>query len=302
VNELLAKKLEIRLEPLKTIYSPPAVPVGLQPVFAYQDFWPRFRTDFARLLQVLPNAQAAFSSVTDRSYENVQQHQQVILHLVTFCAISMKEAMLLAGNGLGRGAMKITRGMLEACINADYIRLHPKQAELYVDWVMVERYRHLSYMRRVRPQRLSSLPVELIKEIESSFTSVRPKFEYFSTKKNKMVLRSSWCSVSLANRSKATRFQEQYDLIYPIASQIFHGTPSGLASHMDLANPDRLSVDPSSDWVGESLIGAHGCFVGAIEVFCEAFGVQPSPPIQQLTDDFHFAWLDAKTFAPSIWK
>jgi len=302
VNQLLMKKLEAPPEAPKTIYSPPPPPPGVQPIFAYQDFWPKFRTDFARLLQVLPNAQRAFASVADRGYENVQQHQHVILHLVTFCAMSMKEVMLLAGNGLGRGAIKIARGILEASINADYILKHPKQSEIYVDWIMVEQYRQLTYMRKSHSQTLSSLPAELVSKIETSFQRVRPKFEYFSKKKNKMVLRSSWSPISLASRARATRFLKQYDLIYPLASQIFHGTASGLASHLDSEDPDRLSLETSMQWVGESLIGAHGCFVGDVEVLCEAFGVQSSPSVQQLVDDFHFAWLDSGTFARSLWK
>ena len=44
-----------------------------------------------------------------------------------------------AGNGLGQGAMKIVRTLMETVINAEYLRQYPNELDDYINWSWVEK-------------------------------------------------------------------------------------------------------------------------------------------------------------------
>src|SRR5258708_5311414 len=89
---------------------------------ANPEFWTIIESAIPNFFRVLPNLENAFSSVIDRGYHSLSKQQNVIFHLVTFAGISMQEVSYLACNGFGRGSMKIVRGILETCINAEFLR------------------------------------------------------------------------------------------------------------------------------------------------------------------------------------
>lgn len=48
----------------------------------------------------------------------------------------MVELVTLAGNGLGQGALKICRTMMETAVNADYLRQNPAELDDYLQWAL----------------------------------------------------------------------------------------------------------------------------------------------------------------------
>ena len=98
---------------------------NLTPVFGRPEFAKTIHKEFPKLFEVLPRASAALNDLTGRPCENPQPYQRVILNLELLTGISMVELVTLAGNGLGQGAMKICRTLMETAVNAEYLRLNP---------------------------------------------------------------------------------------------------------------------------------------------------------------------------------
>jgi len=62
---------------------------------------------------------------------NLPRNQRAILNLSMVAGITFVEMVTLAVNGLGRGAMRTLRSLLEISINTEYLRLRPDEFEDY---------------------------------------------------------------------------------------------------------------------------------------------------------------------------
>jgi hypothetical protein len=261
-----------------------------QPVSGYPEFWQKAHDAFAKFFEVAPRVQAALNDLTGRGYQSVEPYQKVVLNLALLTGVAMTELVTLVGNGLGHGAMKIARGILEGAINAEYFRRFPGECEDYLQWHWVEQHKLLNYVREHSPKVIEHLQVENMERIEKEFDAVRSRFEY-TTAEDKKKLRGSWCSLDLGTRAAKTDFLESYRTINPLASQILHGSIGGLAMHFDLdEDVHRIAVPPSLDYCGEALVGGHLCMVKIVETLTRTFGTKPCHPVEELVRDFHYAW------------
>jgi hypothetical protein len=85
----------------------------------------------------------------------------------------MLELVTLAGNGLGQGAMKIARTLMETVVNADYLRQFPNELDAYLKWSWVEKKKDLNYVRANLPKLLPEITQEAIDTIEKEYAAVR---------------------------------------------------------------------------------------------------------------------------------
>ncbi len=272
-----------------------------KPVFGSPDFWTVAHNAFPKFFEVAPRVQDALNGLTQRGYADVEPCHRVVLNLTLLTGVSMMELVTLAGNGLGHGAMKIARSMLEYAINAEYLRSFPGACDTFLLWHWVEQHKLLTYMGESDSDLRKHVSQEKINEIEKEFDRVRAMFEY-QTGSGKTKTRSSWCSLDLASRAAKTGFGEPYRIVYPMTSQILHGSIGGLAMHFDLSeDDDRIAVPPSLDYCDTALVGGHMCVVKVVETFSKTFDVQPDPPLEELVRDYHYAWgkRDEKAQVPS---
>ena len=258
--------------------------------FGFPDFWPVVEAGYPRFVEVGPKALAAMHSVADRAYPEPEPHQRVILNLSMLAGISFVEVVTLTVNGLGHGAMKILRSLLETSINTEYFRLRPAEFEDYREWYHVERFKEMEYLREHANAIFQQLAPEAVTEIENSFTRVRPRFQRADGS-----VRRFWCSLDLAARSAVTGHQESYRLINPLASSFVHETMYGLMRHFDAARDvHRVEVPPTFDWAKESLSGSQHCMVRVVRTLSETFNVASNPPVEELEQDWHYAWAEAR--------
>jgi hypothetical protein len=188
------------------------------------------------------------------------------------------------GNGLGFGAMKIARSMLEIAINAEFLRLSPEFLDDYLDWYLVDRFRLLNYVRSNTPHLLADYSKELQEEIEIEFQSVRHRFEVNGK------VRQGWCSLGLDSRASKTDFKDAYKVIYPMGNKLLHGSISGMSMHATDKNTIRIPPPPSLAYCDSALLGAHMCAVGIVTTVSKATDKTPSPSVEVLKKDFGFAW------------
>jgi hypothetical protein len=115
--------------------------------FGFHDFWQTAYEAFPRFWEVYPRLLEAINSLVWRNYGETNPLQHIIINLGIVGATSLSEITTLAGNGLGLGAMKIARSMLESAINAEFLRKFPEHLKDYFDWWIVERYKLMKYVR-----------------------------------------------------------------------------------------------------------------------------------------------------------
>jgi Family of unknown function (DUF5677) len=255
-------------------------------IFGRPEFAKEIQAAFPRLFEVLPRLTASLSDLTGRACKDPEPYQRMIVNLGLLTGVSMMELVTLAGNGFGQGAMKIARTVMETAVNAEYLRQFPTEFESYINWYWIEKNKDLTYAKQHLPHLLPSITQESIDTIEREYQAVRPFFE-----KPNGELRSSWCSLNLADRAARTGFAQTYKLINPLSSALIHGTFGGLARHFDMSmDEDRIALPPSLKYCAEALVAGHACTCQIVETIAKTFGWEPVHTIESLVQDFHYAW------------
>jgi hypothetical protein len=260
-------------------------------VIGFPEFWPEVERAYPRFFELSQNVMTALHSVTDREYAEPESHQRAILNLSMLAGVTMVEIVTLVANGLGHGAMKCLRALLETSINTEYLRLRPAEFEDYREWYWVERFKEQEFLREHAREFYQQINPNTIGEVQQNMTRVRPRFERVRPGGNRGELRRSWCSLNLADRSVVTGHQESYRLINPTASSFIHSTMYGLMRHYDAGRDiHRIDVPPSLEWSAQALSSAHHCMVRVVRTVGQTFDVQPDPPPDQLERDWQEVW------------
>jgi hypothetical protein len=154
----------------------------------------------------------------------------------------------------------------------------------------------LEHLEESDPKGYAQLDKEVIKQSDEEFERVRARFEYVLSDGSKS-LRRRWCALSLADRAAKANALGTYRLIYPITSQMAHGTIGGLASHFELdKDPHRMFSRPSPKWLATALVSAHKCMLTALDSLCNVLSVEPNPSRDQLAGDYHYAWIEPEKY------
>jgi hypothetical protein len=259
--------------------------------FGFESFWPKAYEAFPRFWEVYPRLIESINSLITPGYKRTIALQKVVLNLGILGATSLVEINTLVGNGLGYGAMKITRSMLEVAINAEFLRKFPEYVDDYLDWGAVESHRLLRYVRTDAPHLLSQYPKGLQDEIDKDFQLVKHRFETVKPGQKPRV-RPGWCAMALDARATETGLQEEYKLVYPIGNKLLHGTIGGMSMHANRSVDrfSRVSVPPSLNYCKLALVGGHTCSMKIIETVSKVMTKEPSPKFDVLTKDYVFAW------------
>jgi hypothetical protein len=258
--------------------------------FGHRDFWPVVEAKYPKFFEVGPKALTGLHSIVDREYPKPEPYQRAVLNLSMLAGVAVSEIAILTVNGMGHGAMRELRSLLEISINAEYLRLWPAEFEDYKEWYWVERFKEQEYLRVYAKPIYDQIDPKVVGQVDQNITRVRPRFErtkFDGTKE----LRSSWCRLNLADRSVATGDVETYRLINPMASSFVHETMYGLARHFDATKDiDRVEIPPTLDYSAEALSGAHHCIVRVVNTVSQTFNVPSDPTVANLEKDWHYAW------------
>ena len=268
--------------------------------FGNRDFWPevveRYREFFSRAGRL----QSAVRSVVDPAYEGLDGYQQLQMNMLMLTAIGMVEVLTLVGNGMGHGAMKIVRGVLENAINMEYMRRFPEQAEKYLEWQWVEHHKLYRHLEETSPASLVDFPAEIRARDDAEYERVKGMFEYQIQRNGRMktVMQDSWCRDNLFERAQKIGMAESYRTVMPSANQILHGSISSWLRELDEVSR-RIEYPPTHKWGPEALIAAHMGLLQAVETCATSLNATPNPSIESLKEDFRAIWgADAPAVAP----
>ena len=281
---------------ISVMTSDPSVEI----VFGNKDFWPEAVKQHPEFFNRIGRLQQGVRNVVDPAYEALDGNQSLIMNLLILVATGMWEVVTLVGNGMGHGAMKIVRGVIENAINAEYIRRFPEQGERYVEWHWVELHKLYSYMNETSPESLKEIPPDKMAADEAEYQRVKGMFRYKIPNPEgteKTVKQDSWCRDNLFQRAVKTDTAQSYKTVMPSANQILHGTISGWIREMD-EESGRIEFPPTHKWSGEALIAAHIALLQAVETAALALNATLDPAIEVLREDFSAIWGKARSPDP----
>ena len=260
--------------------------VPIRMVFGNPEMWEQVHKKYPEFFEASFKLNDAMNRLVNPAYDPITKPQRAILNLATLSMISMFELITLVGNGFSQGALKILRSMLEYGINAEFIRLNPAEVEDFIDWYWIEHYKELIYLREHMPAAYAQLTPENIANTEQKYNQVLARFQRPNGR-----LRDTWSSLNVADRAARTNLIEEYRLIYPLTSRLFHGSVAGMALHYE---PDedqhRLNTPPTLKWSNGALIGGHAMALRMTLTFSQAFNVESNPPYAELEADYKRVW------------
>ena len=189
--------------------------------------------------------------------------QQIVIYmLVRMTATGWSELLILVGNGAGLGAMKLSRGMFESAVMAEYLRNTPAEMDDYIEYGRVLDLKRLKmYPDSVSPEKA--------REIEREYNRVAPRF----TNKHGKV-RNHWNKHPMAFMAQQIGRSQQYEVPYSLAASIHHGNFEAMISHL---SGDEASIDidqpPSLRWLNQALASGHVYFLQALATLNEFFNL-----------------------------
>jgi len=168
---------------------------------------------------------------------------QVQAALTQLASETMLDVLLLAGNNRGAGAMKLARGMFEVSVISSYLEKNPGEVNDYLDFSIVESWRHLQTVEKYSAGRVSP---DLMSEVEKEFNRVKPRF---TNPQGRVQLR--WANKSIRQMAEEVGRLNVYEVAYGAASELHHMPFTGVVAH-------------ELNWLREGLFVAHGALLGTV--------------------------------------
>lgn len=218
-----------------------------QVVFGFEEFWPKvygaYRLTFDAVAEDLQLAVEMFNAAQAKMSQPLER---AIYLLVSMTVSGLQEMLILAGNGAGVGAMKISRGMFESAVMAEYLSRNSSEVGDYLE------YGRVLMWKRVQ-QYPEGFTAEKIREVEDEYNRVKPRFT-----NKKGAVRNHWNKNSISSMACAVGREKQYELPYSIAASMHHSNFEAMLSHIK-GKENTLSVEelPSMEWVEQALVSGH---------------------------------------------
>jgi hypothetical protein len=233
--------------------------------------------------KAIQNLYASARLVFLRTMSTNEPADRVVFYLGRTCVEEFSEILLLAGNGHGIGALKILRGMYERAVTSAYILANPNQAELFLDYDKVNKYKaymHSNKLGKYGPV----LPPEMIRQIETDYEAVKPKFLAGDR------VRGSWTPLDTA--SLAIKAGEAYEVLYLEAFYFptlqIHTTASSVTDRLTTTESGTLTFDsgPQRKKGEDALVMAHNLLLRVLDSHNVHFNLGLEETLKGNIDDF----------------
>jgi hypothetical protein len=237
--------------------------------------------EFPLFFSSLPALQSALNTLTTAAYDSLSAEQHLILNLGILAGIDLMETVLLGVNGFGPGAMKAVRSLLEAAVTAEYLRLHPTEYNDFQEFVHIERFKEVEFMREYSPDLYKQLQEEgVVAELTTHRDRVATRFGK----------RPAWCRRDLAERAKQTGYLESYRVLTPTASSFVHVTHYGLMKRFEKDDNYRVGVPPSMSWLMQAFVSGHTLTLGIVHTLIRTLDPSQEALFTALERDYRQAW------------
>jgi hypothetical protein len=160
-------------------------------VFGFPDFGQRVYSAYKKAFdQAILVSNRANEMFIQADKTPLKREKFVIYLLVRMVVTGWTELLILVGNGAGLGAMKISRGMFESAVMAEYLRRTPQEIDDYLDFGHVLNWKRFQLDPDLFKPRQK-------KKIQSEYDRIKACFE-----NRKGRVRDQWNSHSIRQMAK----------------------------------------------------------------------------------------------------
>ena len=114
-------------------------------IFGFPDEWAKFQERFSPFLEKFGDLAKTIDKVQNRTFMSQGLADMTVFFLGSLVAQDFTEVWLLAGNGLGTGALKVLRGMYERAVTAAFISRFPDEAKRFWNYGAIARRKVLNH-------------------------------------------------------------------------------------------------------------------------------------------------------------
>lgn len=250
-------------------------------MFGFPEFWPVVYERFAAAFDALRVDAAMAQEILSAARAKMRGRAQFVIYmLVQMTATSLEELLILAGNGAGFGAMKLSRGMFESAVMAEYLRQTPREIHDYWD------YRYVLLHKRLMQYNGEGISPERAAHIEANYQRVRTRFQNKDGN-----LRTQWHRKQIRQMAIAVGRQHQFELPYSIAASMHHGNFEAMLSHLG-SDEENISFDepPSHSWVKQALASGHVYLLQALDTLDTFLELGCAERIEKSGREFERVW------------
>ena len=170
------------------------------------------------------------------------------------CVEDFNEILVLAANGYGVGALKILRGMYERAVTSAYLFENPEEADRFLDYHKVHKYRAYNHARHLREFAPRLAPGE-IQKVKDDYEAVKAFYsEEICKPCNKTRVMGSWTKLDTASMAlKAGKGYADlyYNAFYRPTLEV-HTTVSSIQSRLTTTTDGLMSFKPEAQRVESS--------------------------------------------------
>jgi len=260
--------------------------------WAYPKFSEKVRREFASYFDgvLVPTGELCHDIVESASRkmnalgDSVTWLHFVMFHLSSFILQAHLEAVVLIGQGLSGGAIKVLRGMFEALVVAKYLAQNPAEVEDYRDYYKVILWKRYQWLAKVEPEKAAKFPAERISEISADYELV----------KNRFVRQDRWHQKKgVKDMAREVGLGDMYDWFYCSASSLHHANMEGLHSNFLKweKRADRIEViGPSLSGCGPALAVADLMILKSLDTLDACFSLGFEQRIGELKKKSDAEW------------
>ncbi|MCP4717718.1 MAG: hypothetical protein GY868_21550 [Deltaproteobacteria bacterium] len=268
------------------------------PVYGFSERWESVCNHHKLFFEKTKNLEDFWNKAYERNVSLSCQADKAVHYLGALCIDDFREILLLCGNGLGIGGMKILRGLFERAVTASYISEAPDTAQEFLDYYYVHRKKQFSHFKDYIGDKISDFinPAEL-ELVNEQYENVKDKFTEILCKKcGTTKIMFSWSKMDLISMAKKVGLGNQVWDLYYIPMLQTHPTASSIVDRVGLKNSDTFTFkhEAQMDAVGSTLFGAHKIILRVLENQNNHFSLGMDDEFQKLRDDFKTIWQKKK--------
>ena len=266
-------------------------------IFGFPNEWAKFQERFPNFLKAFDALAETMNKVRVRTFTPANHPvDETVFFLSSLVFEDFTEVWVMAGNGLGTGALKVLRGMYECAVTAAYISRFPDEAKQFWKFGPIAHHKVLHHAKELhgQPYLESVLGSDHCKEAEEEYQKVKPDFQKTRCKKCKTTdTMMSWSEYDLATMAKKAGYglEHCYYDGYTIPTQQAHSTVLAVTSRVK-QQPDGRFFDRSVQkyHAGQAIMTAHVVMLKMLRVENSHFALGLESEITQREFECKAAW------------
>lgn len=138
--------------------------------------WKRFAEEHPIFMQRLPKLNGTINKVIARQASGQMPIDRVLMALGWICAHDFHEILILCGNGLGIGGLKLLRGLYERAVTMQYLSAFPDEVQRFFDYNAIHIGKFYSHTEKEFNLK-DTLPAKEIEEVKAAKKEAETRFK-----------------------------------------------------------------------------------------------------------------------------